>query len=122
MNISELKSHILFLENQMIDPGFRNSQEIAELLAHDFIEFGSSGRIYNKQEVLTFIQNSPIAEIKIDDFDIKFLSNDVILATYKISGFNESKSEVIYSLRSSIWKKFGDKWRIVFHQGTVVNR
>lgn len=34
---------------------------------------------------------------------------------------NESREEKKYSLRSSIWRYFDDKWRIIFHQGTLSN-
>jgi hypothetical protein len=36
----------------------------------------------------------------------------VTLATYKTT------EDGIASLRSSIWQRYGDEWKMIFHQGT----
>lgn len=59
---------------------------------------------------------------EIIDFSIDQLSDDCIVATYKLikdSNLNENKN---YSLRSSIWKCFEGKWKMLFHQGTVTSK
>lgn len=42
----------------------------------------------------------------------------VIGKSYKVIKHNEDE-EKKYSLRSSIWKLFNDKWKLVFYQGTI---
>ena len=115
-----LEKHIFELENQLLQPETRQSAEkISELLSDDFIEFCSSGNIshYNKGEVF-------LSEIKweIKEFTTKQLSNDYILATYKVIKHSELNEKMKYSLRSSIWKCSNGKWKIIFHQGTLTSK
>jgi hypothetical protein len=46
------------------------------------------------------------------------LAADIILATYRATK-TEVDGQQSYSLRSSIWRKNGDKWQMFFHQGTA---
>ena len=49
-----LEERILALERKLLDPDVRaSSQELDRLIADDFVEFGSSGRIWNKRDVLS---------------------------------------------------------------------
>ena len=101
------------LELSLLDPSVRQSTEqLNELIVDDFVEFGSSGKIWYKQDCLELEEN--YRKFCVTDFEIKKLSIDVILATYKTT------ENLITTLRSSIWKKYDDRWRICFHQGTKV--
>ena len=48
----------------------------------------------------------------VSDFKVKELPKDMMLATHKTT------EDGVASLRSSIWKRYGDKWQMIFHQGT----
>lgn len=101
------------LEQSLLDPSIRQSPEqLNKLIAEDFFEFGSSGKVYNKQDCLE--PDEIQITFGVSDFKVKELSKDVMLATYK------TKEDGAVSLRSSIWKQNGDEWQIVFHQGTKV--
>jgi hypothetical protein len=54
----------------------------------------------------------------ITDFRVVELSGNVVLATYRVSRFDTSFESIAHSLRSSVWRRSGDRWKIVFHQGT----
>jgi hypothetical protein len=44
-------------EEQLLQPGIRTSPErLAALLADEFIEIGSSGRVYNKQQTIDLLR------------------------------------------------------------------
>ncbi|WP_242966799.1 DUF4440 domain-containing protein [Desulfosporosinus sp. FKA] len=88
------------------------------LLADDFVEFGSSGRTYDKIQVVEGLPHSPTVPTVIEDFQVKVLSSYVVLATYRAVKANESREEMRNSLRSSIWRFTDGRWQIVFHQGT----
>lgn len=48
------------LEEQLLQPEVRQSAEaVADLLADDFIEFGSSGQVFNKQQIIEGLQQEP---------------------------------------------------------------
>jgi hypothetical protein len=45
------------LEERLLEPDFRKSaKDIMDLLADEFIEFGSSGRVFNKQQIIESLQ------------------------------------------------------------------
>jgi len=99
------------LEQSLLDPSVRQSTEqLNTLIADDFLEFGSSGKIYNKQDCIK--PDDIPRKLVVSDFKIKELSKDVMLATYKTT------EDGIASLRSSIWKRYGAEWQMIFHQGT----
>ncbi|MBC1434340.1 DUF4440 domain-containing protein [Listeria rocourtiae] len=110
----KLKTQLQNLEEQLLTPKVRLSrQALREILAEEFFEIGSSGRILHREEP---ISENGIGEVQMElsDFNIQELSEDVVLATYRI--FNVPENQ--YSLRSSIWRYKDDKWKLVFHQGT----
>lgn len=109
----ELLLVIRKLELSLLDPIVRQSPEqLNKLIADDFLELGSSGKVYNKQHCLEPDEN--IRQFAVKDFDVKELSDGIVLATYK------SIEDGSISLRSSIWRRYGDGWQIVFHQGTKI--
>lgn len=103
------------LELSLLDPVIRQSTEqMDKLIADDFIEFGKSGCIYCKHDCLEL--NEKFRKFIVQDFEVSELSKDVMLATYNSIEFEDEVELVV--LRSSIWKRYGEDWRIVFHQGT----
>ncbi|WP_285767410.1 DUF4440 domain-containing protein [Peribacillus sp. SI8-4] len=109
-----LYKHLLQLEEKLLQPEIRTSQtELEQLLADDFFEFGSSGKVLYKDGG---IGEAGIGEVKmtLSDFETHPLSEEIVLATYLV--FNEVNER--YSLRSSIWKFTDGSWKMLFHQGT----
>lgn len=94
-------------------------EKMEALLANDFIEFGSSSRIYNKRKILETPVQEIGARLPFPDFCTKALAKSVVLITYKsiLDNPDGSQRQV---LRSSIWMRTDTGWRIVFHQGTPV--
>ncbi|MBT2640390.1 DUF4440 domain-containing protein [Bacillus sp. ISL-39] len=110
----DLKEHIKHLEEKLLTSEVRSSKtELKRLLADEFFEFGSSGRVLHKDENF---KDGGIGMIKatISNFDIHTLSENIVLATYRT--FNEQTKQ--HALRSSIWKLNEGIWKMVFHQGT----
>jgi len=120
MDSGETLSQLLYqLEERLLQPEIRHSPtELGKLLADDFVEFGSGGRVYNKQSIMEELGKESNVRISILDFKLVSLGPDVALVTYRAS-FSEREGEPAkHSLRSSIWMLAGDTWQIVFHQGT----
>lgn len=106
-------------EERLFQPEVRNSpDEIADLLADDFIEFGSSGRIFNKREIIASIKSEPPVHRSLTDFHAKKISSDVILVTYRVARRVDDDKQEVHTLRSSIWKMNDGRWQMIFHQGT----
>jgi hypothetical protein len=123
IKLEQLESHILGLEKELLKPETRRSSErISELLAENFIEFCSSGKIYHYTIGDTWDEGSNSTQItwEIKDFGIRKLSPDIVLATYKVIKYSEKDKIKRYSLRSSIWKLINEDWKMIFHQGTLI--
>ena len=111
------------LEERLLQPDIRKSaKDVMDLLADEFIEFGSSGRVFDKQQIINSLQNEPIESLTqraITEFKTLVLATGVVLVTYRIVR-HISGEQPVHSLRSSIWKLNNDRWKMIFHQGTLV--
>lgn len=89
-----------------------SSEDAADLLHPNFVEFGASGRTWDRETILSSMRNNPAVSGDAADFCPEELAHDVVLLTYRIVGEQ-------VSLRSSVWvREPGQGWRIRFHQGT----
>ena len=105
------------LEQRLAQVGKKlSADEASVLIAEDFVEFGSSGRIWSRAEIIAAMSEWDATERIVDDFRVRDLSPSLCLVTYKSSALGKPG----LSLRSSLWRKDGDRWRIIFHQGTAV--
>jgi len=120
MEIESSIQDILYqLEERLLHPEVRRSKEdLMTLLADDFVEFGSSGRIFNKQQIVEALIQSHTEQMELKDFQAKILAPDVVLTTFRVEKYNEPREVMRNSLRSSIWKFIEGRWQMVFHQGT----
>ncbi|MEW6412518.1 MAG: DUF4440 domain-containing protein [Candidatus Zixiibacteriota bacterium] len=106
------------LETRLFQPDVRHSREqLTELIAEEFVEFGSSGCIYDRDSIIASLAEESSMRISISDFKCVALSSEVALVTYRAT-ITEGDQPTGDSLRSSIWKIVNGNWRMVFHQGT----
>ena len=121
----ELETLIKNLEEKLLNADTRNSkEELKELLADDFVEFGSSGRVWNKKDIIADLMNENSEgeySLTTDDFKVILFSPDVVMATYLCYRKNLSGDILRTTLRSSIWKLNDGNWQIYFHQGTLTD-
>ena len=116
-----IKEHLISLEEKLLNPEVRKSvEEVSKLLADDFIEFGSSGNVYNKKDMIEALRKELAEQISVHDLKLNLLIPEAALVTYPAMKKDDSDNETT-SLRCSVWKKTGEKWQIVFHQGTPLN-
>ena len=79
------KQQLYQLEQRLLQPEVRKStDDIVTLLADDFIEFGSSGRIFCKQQVVEGLPHAPSVRMTLLDFNAKTLASDVVLTTFRV--------------------------------------
>jgi hypothetical protein len=123
MTISPEAPLLRRLEEELLKPEIRRSpDQVGALLSDGFVEFGSSGGVYNKQQVVEALkqEGSPDPGIRLSlvDFVAKSLASDVILVTYRTIQEGGPGARQESRLRSSIWKLIDGRWQMVFHQGT----
>lgn len=106
------------LERELLTTGTRRDRDrLEELLAPDFFEFGSSGNVWSRSEILSRLPTETATQVVASDFRSQEISTGVVLVTYQTIRI-ESDGSPFKALRSSIWKLNGSVWQMRFHQGT----
>jgi hypothetical protein len=113
-----LQQHLQALELRLLQPQVRASAEQLErLLDADFIEFGASGRRYQRQQIIAALVAEPELEIQVRDFECVPLAPGLVQLRYISRVVRDGV--IRQAWRSSIWRCADDGWRILFHQGTA---
>jgi hypothetical protein len=112
-----LTERLYELEIELMQMAVRHSPErLSSLLADSFREFGSSGRILNKREIIDALSIEPEVELSISDFRAEIIGDRVALVTYR--AVKKEPAGQLASLRSSLWVLNNGRWQMLFHQGT----
>lgn len=108
------------LEESLLDSAVRHdANRLRELLAEDFLEFGSSGRVWTRKGIIDLLDTETnFFPPEIEEFQCSLLSDHVALVTYRTVRNDTQTVERLASLRSSIWVFQDGDWRMRFHQGT----
>ena len=111
------------LELRLLAADVRRSRtEVARLLHADFMEFGSSGRVFDKAGIVTALANEGAGEAlqrSVEDMKVSMVSGDIALVTYRAC--RKQRDHIGFStLRSSIWARTDGAWQMIFHQGTPI--
>jgi hypothetical protein len=92
--------------------------DFEDLTELNFWEIGASGRKYSRDFVLRVlrerISKPACADWEISDSYCIEIAPDIYQLTYTLN--QDSR----ITLRSTIWRKLGENWKMIFHQGTVV--
>ena len=89
------------------------------MMAGDFWEVGASGRVYSREFVLETLAGrdlaSPDDHWAVTDFACRQISPEVWLATYQLEQHAGRLSR-----RSTLWRFTTDGWKVLYHQGTLI--
>jgi hypothetical protein len=89
------------------------------MMADGFWETGASGRRYSREFVLDELErrrSASHADVwETSDFVCRHLAGDVYLLTYTLL---QDKTRL--TRRATIWQHAADGWKILYHQGTIV--
>ena len=98
----------------------RDRARLDALLHESFVEFGRSGRRYDRSDILEQLpaESSPKAMWS-QDFEVAELARGVALLTYRSASVAEDGELFRFSLRSSLWQRTESGWQMRFHQGTA---
>ncbi|WP_395947025.1 DUF4440 domain-containing protein [Caedibacter taeniospiralis] len=98
----------------------KTKQDIENQMCDEFWEVGASGNVYTKQDVIDTLlkrysepEYQDIWEAK--DFTLTQIAADNYLLTYVLI-----QNTTRVTRRSTIWRRVNDAWKILYHQGTVV--
>ncbi len=115
------------LEGRLQLPSVRTSRkQLDQLLANEFVEFASSGKVFNKRQVIAAILADPASSrpryATMQSVKLTPLADDVALLTYRSSKSQPGNPHSVRAHRCSIWKRIDGRWQMVFHQGTPLGR
>jgi ribonuclease HI len=104
------------LERRLLDPSVRADVVAVDALLHpDFVEFGASGRVWDRPATLAALAaESDTTVIEVFDLVGEQVAEHVVLLTFR------TRRAGRLAVRSSVWVRDGDRWRVRFHQGTLV--
>ncbi|UYK79837.1 nuclear transport factor 2 family protein [Xanthomonas sacchari] len=111
---------LVALELELLEPAVRASAaRVAELLDDAFVEFGASGRRFDKPAVQALAAESGAFRYCAFDIDVQLLEPELAHLRYRSerSGGGELPRQ---ALRSSLWRYRDGQWRMLFHQGTPI--
>jgi hypothetical protein len=86
--------------------------------AEDYWEVGASGRVYDREYVISSLvkrgkvpgdENWVITEVK-----LRHLAEDTYALTYQLD------QDGRLTRRLTLWRRASDGWKILYHQGTIV--
>ena len=110
------------LEESHLRYEVRSSPESMQaLLAEEFVEFGSSGWVFDRAAVIASTSGQAVFQSRLDDFAVRALAPGVALTTYRLSTWSKSEDQVRVTLRSSVWVHRSGQWVLLFHQGTLAS-
>ena len=118
----QIEDHLRQLEESLLDPAVRkNAELVSSLLADDFIEFGSSGRVFDKASIIEDLKNEPPRPASLlSDFAVRPLAPGTMLVNYQSTRRDPFHKPLSQTWRSSIWVQRNGRWQITFHQGTQI--
>ena len=101
-------------------PSNATRADFERMIVDDFREFGASGQYYDRAAVVDVLekrQKSPQPEVfETSGFHCRKLSESIYLLTYMLLQDGKRRTR-----RATIWKRTVEGWKIVFHQGTIVD-
>jgi hypothetical protein len=95
--------------------------EFAAMVAGDYWEVGASGTVYRLDEVLDTLERryadpayDPMAGLEVSDLAVRQAGDGTWLVTYRL------RQERRLTRRLTVWRRDGDRWVALYHQGTVI--
>ncbi len=100
----------------------KTEQDILAQMSDEFWEVGASGNIYTKEDVVeTLVERYSDPHYQdiwaASNFEIIEIAPNNYLLTYLLIQNNTR-----HTRRATIWRKVNEQWKILYHQGTVIEK
>lgn len=104
---------VVRLERELLDPGVRaDPARVAALLHPDFEEIGRSGRLWGRDTLIEELDGEQPSDVALEVLGADEPAAGTVLLTLRTTSVSGA------TLRSSLWVRDGERWRLRFHQGT----
>jgi hypothetical protein len=116
---SELENGIRQREGEIASADVWQSRAaLEERFSEAFFEISSTGRILDRDELLAGLVGRVPPDVQVEDFSVRELTPDLGLVTYRSTVPAVPGESAVVTMRASIWRREGESWRMVYHQGT----
>ncbi|WP_295570079.1 DUF4440 domain-containing protein [Stenotrophomonas maltophilia] len=114
-----LAAELEALERALHAPQVRTDRErLAALLDEEFSEIGSSGQCHGRAAALAEIPlERAQVRIESDQYAVRLVADGLVQVRYR-SRYHVDGQAQRWVLRSSLWRRHAQGWRMLFHQGT----
>jgi ribonuclease HI len=121
MTDEEVGKHLIDCERALLDPAVRRDRaQVEALLAKEFLEFGSSGLVWNRPAIVELLATEAYTAPAAEAMQCARIAAEVALVTYRTVRTDAETGKPSVTLRSSLWIWEAGRWRVRFHQGTRV--
>lgn len=126
MGASTIAGQIQNLELSLLQTDLNaHPERINELLAENFEEIDQRGEIHSRDDVIDWLKHrDPNLRWAFKDFRVKVLTSDFVLAIYSLQKPDQPDQPdtgTAGSIRTSLWQRHGNQWKMVFHQASRKN-
>ena len=123
MIAKEIEGQLIAKEKAIVDAQKkRDFAAVEAVLADDFREIGSSGRLFSKSDILDGIKESQIVDCSFEEFRFLPVDSTCVIVTYVTTAtrIQQGREQTYRAYRSSTWVEQDGMWRMIFHQGTML--
>jgi hypothetical protein len=108
------------LEIELLEPAGRSDAARLDAPLHEnFLEFGRSGALYVKADILARLPAvARHVVLAVDRFEVRPPGAAVALLTYGSADRQPDGTLDRFSLRTPVWQRTARGWQMSFHQGT----
>lgn len=125
METQSLTEQIQRLELRLLQSDLNAHPElIDELLAANFEEIDNRGQLQSRDDVIDWLmRKDPHLHWAFNHFRVKVLTEDLALAIYSVQSPSRPDDQLTQapgSIRTSLWQRQGNDWKMIFHQATKI--
>lgn len=119
--LSPLAEQLIALENQLADAQKKHDRDFyLRTLTPDFVSIGTDGKTHPREETLSDLPSTDLAEYRLYDIQVVPLNDGAAVVTYDVivRMVHYDDETPRYQHISSIWVKRGSDWKLKFQQAT----
>ena len=118
----DLVEHLRRLEAELVTVAvWQSRDELEARISPEFVEIGPDTGPLDREGLIGIILGTNPGTWQGEHFTVRELAPTVALATYRSVIDRGDGSPLRVALRSSIWRRDDDRWRLEFHQITRVD-
>ncbi len=119
----KLEKLIIEKELSLLTFEVRHSESaLKSLLSSEFLEVGASGDYFGLSEVLSELPTQDNWKCHAQDFEFRKLDEFIAQLNFRTHITTQDNLVGTYSRRTSIWRLELNGWKMVYHQGTKVDK